>query len=63
MKCLRQKHLKNLVNGEAAFVIQPTSFGLSIGPLQLALPFSWYKTAVLGRKSHTGTRQTREITF
>ena len=37
MKCLRQKHLKNLVNGEDAFVIQPTSSGLSIGPLQLAI--------------------------
>ena len=37
MKCLRQKHLKNLVNGEDAFVIQPASSGLSIGPLQLAI--------------------------
>ena len=37
MKCLWQKHLKNLANGEDAFVIQPTSSGLSIGPLQLAI--------------------------
>ena len=37
MKYLRQKDLKNLVNGEDAFVIQPTSSGLSIGPLQLAI--------------------------
>ena len=37
MKYLRQEDLKNLVNGEDAFVIQPTSCGLSIGPLQLAI--------------------------
>ena len=30
MKCLRQKHLKNLVNGEDAFVIQTTCSGLIV---------------------------------
>ena len=61
MKCLRQKHLKILVNGEDAFVIQPASSGLSIGPLQHAI--------LVVQNRHAGTqkshwdRQTKEITI
>ena len=33
----------------------------TIGPLQLLQPFTWHKTAVLERKSSTGTRQTKDI--
>ena len=51
MKCLRQKHLKNLVNGEDAFVIQPTSSGLSIGPLQLVI-FVVQNCHAVTQKSH-----------
>ena len=56
MKYVWQKDLKNLVNGEDAFVIQPTSSGLSIGPLQLAILVVQNRHA--GHKSRTGTRQT-----
>ena len=49
MKYLRQKDLKNLVNGEDAFVIQPTSSGLSIGPLQLAI--------LVVQNRHAGTQK------
>ena len=48
MKYLRQKDLKNLVNGEDAFVIQPTSSGLS-GPLQLAI--------LVVQNRHAGTQK------